>query len=134
MYRLAARYHRTTGHKVELIFDGTRKDLVGGSRPGVHATFAGPGKTADEVLKQRSETLDGIRETIFVSDDREVLKNARRRGAKPVKCDQFLRMVRSELRKAEQKTPEPEFRLTSPTAEEVQEWLRFFHKDTRRRT
>jgi predicted RNA-binding protein with PIN domain len=115
--------------RVTVYFD---RGLFGaGSAPAggrVTVRFVRPPRTADEAIAAHLKTLGGdARNWTVVSSDREVLRSARRAGARPIGSGAFARQISHGRR------PQPSEKPETPTGgEEVTYWERRFRERGRR--
>ena len=111
---------RQTKARVVLFFDG----------PAGRATTLGalsirhsPGVTADDAILAEIDRARAPQEVIVVSEDRELQRRARERGAKALTASEFWRRVGA-LPQRQQRGP------AGPI--DVEEWLRYFSDDRNR--
>ncbi|MEX1121668.1 MAG: NYN domain-containing protein [Balneolales bacterium] len=117
--------------KALLVFDGYPLHL-GMKHHNCRIAFSG-GKTADEAIINRLKNKNSAEQWIVVSNDREVLSQARMRGAETTSANEFARQVSSKA--TEQQTEEnlpqthPQKRADVEVSDnEVEEMLRLFNK------
>lgn len=118
-----------TGERVHVVFDGPRptRDLVRQIRhPSINLTFSGAGRSADAVLIQMIEADSAARRLVVVSSDREIMRAAKRRKARPVKSDEFWISVRNDLAKEPPQRLEPEEKRHGLEPTDTERWLREF--------
>ena len=111
--------------RVVLVCDGTPPS--GGSPrpgPGIRVIYSLE-KEADEILERLISDSTAPRELLVVSSDRRVRRAARRRNARDLESDRFLRAL-LEDRQAHQNQPEPHHRPASLRPGEVKSWENLF--------
>jgi predicted RNA-binding protein with PIN domain len=118
-------------HQVQLVCDGTRpKDARPVPRGGVRVTYAGGGASADAAIERLLEECSHPRRITVVSNDRQVQRAARRRGAKVLRSDDFLRPLATDAARAPRGRRAAPRRDPGPlSARQVDAWLRYFGID-----
>jgi len=94
LVRAVARYQRTRGHRVTVVFDGwaggspfEERDRFGS----VEIVYSRRGEKADEVIKRMVH--GSSEETIVVTSDRDVGHHAQRHGGSAVPSPEFERIL-----------------------------------------
>lgn len=93
-----ARYHKSSGHEVTVIFDGWRggfHEETHLSLQGVQVVYSRLAEKADSVIKR---LLEGRPGSILVSSDRELVAHAWAHGSVPVGSEIFLGRMTDEAR------------------------------------
>jgi hypothetical protein len=91
LIRRIARYRKSRGHKVTVVFDGWMDGSAKEERlrdDGVTVIYSRRGETADEVIKRMARAERGT-ELVVVSSDREVAEAAVRAGAVAIPSPEF---------------------------------------------
>jgi hypothetical protein len=105
-----------------------RSGRIGAGWRRVTVRFVRPPRTADEAIAAHLKTLGGdARNWTVVSSDREVLRSARRAGARPIGSGAFARQISHGRRPQASEKPE-----TPAGGEEVTYWERRFRERGRR--
>ena len=122
------RWARRTGECVAIVFDGPApaeplaKQI---SDPDITVSFSGAGISADDVLIEMIENDSAPRRLSIVSSDREIIRVAKRRRAKPLRSGDFWTLVLRELRSPPPPSPlEPKQKREGLAEEETEHWLR----------
>jgi predicted RNA-binding protein with PIN domain len=91
----------------------------------VEVVYAGGGREADAVIEQRIAADSAPRHLVVVSNDRRIIRAARRRRAKTMSSEDFLRdVVRSASQRCTMDEPE------KPAGDsEVNHWMQAFQLD-----
>ena len=119
-----------TGSTVMVVADGVVKPMGARVSPvdGVELVYSGPGRSADAVIIEAVRTHPSPKRLTVVSSDREIRDAARRRRARDVPSDDFLRMLDRDLRlgvrRPATKAARPDVRPLA--ADEVDAWLDVF--------
>lgn len=127
------RWARQKNQQVTVIFDGPAPD---GQRkaqvecPGVQTAYSGAGKSADAVVIQFIEAHSAPRSLLVVSTDREIVRAARRRRARPVRSEDFWERMQRDLVAGRPTVREPSEKQTGLDAEATRAWLKEFGLDT----
>ncbi|MHC4948798.1 MAG: NYN domain-containing protein [Planctomycetota bacterium] len=105
-----------------LVCDGTARGKPrAGLRGRVEVRYAGPGRTADEVIARLVERSTAPRRLTVVSSDRAVARSARRRRCRVLTSEAFLRQLAADATR--ERPPEPPGRPDGPLSEEeVRQW------------
>ncbi|MEX0773897.1 MAG: NYN domain-containing protein [Balneolales bacterium] len=117
--------------KALLVFDGYPLHL-GMKHHNCKVAFSG-GKTADEAITNRLKKRSSAKQWIVVSNDREVLSQARAQGAETLSANEFARNISSKAtqQQTEERLPQvhPEKRANVEVSDsEVEEMLRLFNQ------
>ena len=113
-----------------LVCDGpARRHRV--EHPSVHVRFAGPGRTADDLLVRLVGRSTAPRRVTVVTSDREIIQAVRRRRATTIESDRFLGMLAEDHATIRPESPFPG--KASPRhlvdQRQVDAWLRLFDLD-----
>ncbi len=84
---------RWAGSSMAVVCDGKPKPDEGEYTGPVRLIYSGPGKDADSVIEQLIAADHGPRDLTVVSNDRRVIAAARRRRARPMSAEDFLRQL-----------------------------------------
>jgi predicted RNA-binding protein with PIN domain len=96
----------------------------------VRVAYAGGGASADAAIERLVNESSHPRRITVVSNDREVQKSARRRGAKVLRADDFLRQLATDAARAPRGKRSVARRDPGPlTSRQVDAWLRYFGID-----
>ncbi len=120
--RLLAESPWRTG-RMAVVCDGAKPALVD-DRPGdVELIYAGGGRDADSLIERMVAEADAPRELVVVSNDRRIQRAARRRKAKAMASEDFLRdLVRPITRQSDEPVKPRE-------VEDAEGWLEEFGLD-----
>lgn len=130
-YRLISklqRFQRQKNTRVIVVFDGKPDpDLSGEKYRGKKFSVLFPffDQNADEVIKKIISQQTDMRRFYVVSSDREIKNFTKRKGARPLTCEEFereLKLVLKELRESRA----DEKNVPSPSSFEVDQWLKIF--------
>lgn len=122
-----SRYRR---HSVRLICDGAPPPGATASGEGrVRIEFAGPGRSADAAIARAVEASSAPKRLVVVSNDRAVRRHARRRRAKILEAEAFLRHLALDARREITPRSGGIDRTTPLSREEVRRWRRAFGLD-----
>ncbi len=80
---------------------------------------------ADEVIKKIISQQTDMRRFYVVSSDREIKNYAKRKGARPLTCEEFERELKVALKENKESRTE-EKNVPPPTSFEVDQWLKIF--------
>ena len=118
-------------HQAIVMCDGTRpKDMRAVERGSVRVTYAGGGASADAAIERLVDESSHPRRLTVVSNDREVQRSARRRGAKVLRSDDFLRQLATDAARAPRGKRSVARRDPGPlSSRQVDAWLRYFGID-----
>jgi hypothetical protein len=116
------------GERVRVVFDGPspgkeRAKQIADSR--LQVTYSG-GVSADAALIGILNTDSAARRLLVVSSDREIVRAAKRRRARPIRSDEFWALVKQDLSRPPSKSPEPVEKKQGLDAERTEEWVREF--------
>lgn len=95
---LVEEYCRKKGSRARLIIDGYPQ-AVNGHFPHVSLSYS-KSKTADEYIYKQIQKDNAARQWIVVSNDREILDEARKMGIQTVRSSQFKQQITAQKRKA----------------------------------
>jgi len=79
----------STRNRAVIVFDGS-EDVFGFPHASVFEVRFSKGETADEEIKRLVEASNNPKNTVVVTDDRELGRAVRSRGAKIMRTDEFL--------------------------------------------
>ena len=115
-----------TGRAVVVCDGGPRGDES--TVNGVELIYAGPGRTADDVIVELIGRDSAPRRLTVVSNDNQIRKAARRRRAKVIGCDQFISQLLSWLsaRGGNETTPDDKPGAATLDEQQVRQWLETF--------
>lgn len=118
-------------HQAVLVCDGTKpRSARSTDRGPVRVAYAGGGASADDAIARLVDESSHPRRLTVVSNDRAVQRAARRRGAKVLRADEFLRQLASDAAKAARGRRALPRRDHGPLpAAHVDAWLRYFGID-----
>ncbi len=113
-----------------LVCDGpARRHRV--EHPSVHVRFAGPGRTADDLIVRLVGRSTAPRRVTVVTSDREIIQTVRRRRATVIESDRFLGLLAEDHATARPEVPSGS--KASPRhlvdQRQVEAWLRLFDLD-----
>jgi predicted RNA-binding protein with PIN domain len=123
------RWAELRGERVHIVFDGPAPDAPLAKQiahPAVQVSYSGSGRTADALLTYLIEGDSAARRLVVVSSDRQVIRAARRRRAKPIGSDMFWRSVKRDLARPAPGRTEPEEKEAGLNPAATQEWLTEF--------
>ncbi len=113
---------RWSGEAATVVCDGVRKPTEGFYNGPVELVYAGSGRDADSVIEKRIDTADNPRQLIVVSNDRRIIRAARRRRCRQLSSEDFLQLlVRTRLDQSPDAKPDT---IGTPDA-----WMREFDLD-----
>jgi len=115
-------------HHAVLVCDGTKpRGMRDAERGHVRVTYAGGGASADAHIERLLEDSSHPRRMTVVSNDRAVQRAARRRGAKVLGAEAFLRQLVADAAAAPRRgRPAPRRDPGPLTPGQVEAWLRYF--------
>ena len=115
-------------HQAVLVCDGTKpKDVRAAERGHVRVSYAGGGVSADSAIARLLEESSHPRRMTVVTNDREVQRAARRRGAKVLGAEAFLRQLALDAARTPRTRRAVGKRDPGPlTDRQVDAWLRYF--------
>lgn len=118
-------------HQAVLVCDGTKpREARAAPRGAVRIAYAGGGATADASIERMLEESSHPRRITVVSSDRQVQRAARRRGAKVLRSDDFLRQLATDAARAPRGRRAAPRRDPGPlSSRQVDAWLRYFGID-----
>lgn len=118
-------------HQAILVCDGTRpRGMRQPERAAARMLFAGGGASADDAIARIVDESSHPRRLTVVSNDRAVQRAARRRGARVLRADDFLRQLASDAARAAHGRRSLPRRDHGPLAPaHVDAWLRYFGFD-----
>ncbi len=113
-----------------LVCDGTPR-RHGVCHQSVHVRFAGPGKTADDLIARLVQRSTAPRRVTVITSDREIAQAVRRRRATVIDSERFLAMLAEDH--ATNRPAAPNRGHASPRhlvdQRQVEAWLRLFDLD-----
>jgi hypothetical protein len=132
-----------TKRGVTLVCDGAAKPHFRAAVPipglpgaGVKVVYAGKGAAADPVIEDLIQRDHSPRSLTLVSDDRELQRAARRRGAQAMPCQEFIHQLLLALAQEgesraqrRQPTAQPKPAKPGPHSDEMQQWAKEFGVD-----
>jgi predicted RNA-binding protein with PIN domain len=104
-----------------VVFDGAAQPLR--KTRWIRLVFSGPGRTADDLIRQQVEAARSLRGLCVVSSDNVVYGYARSCGVDALKCHEFNRLLNESL----VLSSEPEKR--DIPVENIEHWLRYFGEE-----
>jgi predicted RNA-binding protein with PIN domain len=115
-------------HQAVLVCDGTKpKDVRAAERGSVRVTYAGGGVSADSAIARLLEESSHPRRITVVTNDREVQRAARRRGARVLASEAFLRQLALDAARAPRGRRAVSRRDPGALTErQVDAWLKYF--------
>lgn len=116
--------------RVILVFDGPPdQDFAPEKFQGIpfSVRFPAPEESADSVIQDIISRETDLRQFFVVSSDREIGRFARSKGARSIKCEQFLRELKA-ARKEYRKNREMEKSEKPPSPLEVKLWDEIFQE------
>lgn len=118
-------------HQAIVQCDGTKpRDVRAVDRGSVRVSYAGGGASADAAIERLVNESSHPRRITVVSNDREVQRAARRRGARVLRADDFLRQLAADAARAPRGRRSVAKRDPGPlTPRQVEAWLRYFGID-----
>lgn len=118
-----------TGHRITVVFDAgpVYRPAETKKAGGVTVQFAAPGQTADQIIGQRVRRVKNPQELIVVTSDRAVQQAARQARVRVLTAREFVpQLLQGAAAAAEDdRGSQAEVQLS---ADEVEEWLKFFKK------
>lgn len=120
---------RRRRERVHVVFDGPPPDAPLAEQigdPDLTVTYSGRGVSADRRIQELIAADSAARRLVVVSSDREVMSAARRRDARPMRADDFWRIVVADLARPEPQPLEPPEKRAGLAPEQTEEWLRDF--------
>lgn len=130
-YRLVSklqRFQRQKNTRVIVVFDGNPDPNLSGEkyRGGKFSViFPFFDQNADEVIKKTISRQTDRRRFYVVSSDREIKNFARRKGAKPLTCEEFERELKRALKEHKESQADKK-NVSPPTSFEVDQWIKIF--------
>lgn len=101
--------------------------------PGVRIVFSGVGKTADDWIIEAVATSHSPKQMTIVTNDRQIQKHVRRRRARVLTCEQFIRQLEtlaaSQLGHSDKALPPSQAQKPDSVGlseQEVERWLKRF--------
>jgi predicted RNA-binding protein with PIN domain len=121
------RYRARTGHRITVIFDSGAVYQPGSTKKmgGITVTFAPPGKTADQLIKQRVRRVKNPQAVMVVTSDRAVQQAASQAGVRTLSAGEFASQLQGGSGATSGADPgaKSDVRLS---ADEIDEWLDIF--------
>lgn len=120
---------RRRRERVHVVFDGPEPEASLAEQlgdPDITVTYSGRGVSADRRIHELIAADSAARRLVVVSSDREVMAAARRRDARPMRADDFWRIVVADLSRPEPRPLEPPEKRTGLAPDQTDEWLRDF--------
>ena len=121
---------RWARHQAIVMCDGTRpKEMRAMERGTVRVAYAG-GVSADAAIERLVNESSHPRHITVVSNDRAVQRSARRRSARVLGADEFLRQLATDAARAPRSKRSLPRRDPGPlTPQQVEAWLKYFGID-----
>ena len=110
---------------VTVVADGGRKP--GGPPPGggaVRVCYSGPARTADDVLIELVEAASDPRRVTVVTSDREIRRVVKRRRARVLGSDDFVRRLAAHARRPLRERAGPRPSVPEPVPGQAEGWMR----------
>lgn len=125
--RIIGKYLQVIGEKGEIVFDGKGPPEKFGFENirNLEVIFVGMFTDADTVIEDKIRASTAPKRLVIVSSDRRVLRAARARRAKGVKCEAFWKDLQKQLSR-KRASKEPEQKRRGLTEGETKQWLEFF--------
>jgi len=122
---------RWARHQAIVMCDGTRpKEVRAMERGTVRVAYAGGGVSADAAIERLVNESSHPRHITVVSNDRAVQRSARRRNARVLGADEFLRQLATDAARAPRSKRSLPRRDPGPlTPQQVEAWLKYFGID-----
>ncbi len=115
---------------VRIVFDGPQPSAARVQQiehAAVDVVFSGAGVSADTVLTELIESDSAARRLVVVSSDKEIVRVAKRRRARPVRSEDFWLKLTADLgRGARRGKREPEEKEAGLAPDATDEWLEEF--------
>jgi len=133
LMRMLGDWSATFQHRVTVVWDGTAPPAPLAGQLGdvrILELYAGGTETADERIAKLLNADSGARHIVVISNDREVQRSARQRGAQPLGCEAFLKGIeRDQQRGCAAGPAEPDEKRKGLDAEDASRWLKEFGFD-----
>jgi predicted RNA-binding protein with PIN domain len=120
------RWAQRRRQRVHFVFDGPAPNPGLASQignPGVKVTYSGAGVSADAIVTDLLETDSAARRLTVVTSDRAIARAAKRRGARPVRSEDFWRMLKRDLERPRRPRIEPKEKEAGLSPEATEQWL-----------
>ena len=119
----SSRYAR---ERVTLVCDGFGTENAIDQTSFLQVSFAGLGRSADDLIAELVDRSTAPRLLVVVSSDNQVLRSAKRRGSKRLTAEQFLQQLADDVR-ALPRTNRPAAKPSAPVPDdEVARWIAHF--------
>ena len=116
--RLLNRYARSKGHKIIVVFDaGPTWNLTKEVYESVTVVFVGAKETADDYIIRILPAYKN-QETLLVSSDRQIIKNASRCGVESIDARHFYALLQADFKQMHQPLVSQAIKTTSTAHEE----------------
>jgi predicted RNA-binding protein with PIN domain len=112
--------------RVHIVFDGPAPQAALAKQignPAIEVTYSGAGRTADAVITYIVENDSAARRLVVVSTDREIIRVAKRRRARPVRSEDFWASLKRDLARRPPQRVEPEEKEAGLGPDATQQWL-----------
>ncbi len=125
--RSIGQYLKITGETGRIVFDGigppekTGFDYI----RNLEVIFTGQRTDADTVIENEIKTSTAPKNLTVVTNDRQILKAARKRKAATVKSETFWSNICKILQRSA-KNPEPQQKTKGLSQSETDQWMKFF--------
>jgi len=113
---------RWMNDRVRVICDGTQNVELPTPPDDIRVIYAGPGKDADSLIERMVDESTGPRDLTVVTNDNRIRKYARRRRARLLGSERFLKLLVQKPRKAPPSNAKPAVR-------DPEHWLDVFDLD-----
>ncbi len=133
-YRLLSRllsFQQVKNTRVILVFDGPPDDNFAPEKfQGIPFSVRSPAaeENADMVIQDIISQETDLRQFFVVSSDREIRRYAHAKGAKSIKCEEFLRELKA-ARREHRESAEMEKQEEFPSPLEIKHWAEIFRKN-----
>ena len=118
--------------RVHIVFDGPAPDAPLAKQiahPAIEVSYSGADRTADSVLAYLIESDSAARRLAVVSSDKEIIRAAKRRRARPIRSDEFWKCVKRDLARPAPAGTEPDEKEAGLSPPATQAWLAEFGLD-----
>jgi predicted RNA-binding protein with PIN domain len=112
--------------RVHIVFDGPAPHAALAKQighPAIQVSYSGAGVSADAVMSEMIETDSAARRLIVVSSDRAIIRVAKRRRARPLRSEDFWKLLKRDLARPARRRVEPEEKEAGLGPGASQQWL-----------
>lgn len=112
--------------RVHIVFDGPAPNAALARQighPAVEVSYSGAGISADAVVSNIIETDSAARRLLVVSSDRAIVRVAKRRRARPIRSEEFWKLLKSDLARRPPRRSEPEEKEAGLGPDATEAWL-----------